>query len=670
MTVGTSESTTVSAGVGSGGTDSVWARIDRKDVVRIVFVLGCAATVTLVGAFGVPSAVSVVIGLVGLLVGCWPALVEAWRDVRDRRMSMELSMLIAIAAAAAIGQWTTALVITAFVLAAEILEDLSLDRGRDALSDLLAFLPATVQVRDNGQLRTVELGSVTAGQVVVISPGGSVPVDGTIIAGRSSVDQSRITGESLPVDVQPGDSVYAGSLNQVGAVEIRADRVGQQSSYGRIIETVRAAQSSQSPAQRLADRFAAWLIYLALAGAAVTYLITRDLHATISVIVAGACGIAAGTPLAVLAAIARAARSGTFIRGGSYLERLSTVDTMIVDKTGTLTEGNLEVVAVHPADGYGGDALLTLAAAAESYSEHPIGKAIVAHATQLGAPVRQPDTFDYQPGAGLTARIGDHAVRVGNSHLVPEASGHTGPDVADCPASAVHIAIDDGYAGSIQVADTVRDSASGWIAELHRLGLRTIMVTGDTQATAQTIGRRLGIDDVRAELLPHEKLDVLQTQRAAGHVIAMVGDGVNDAPALAQADVGIGMSTGTDIAQESADVVLIGADLADLTRAIGIARRTRRIIMFNFIGTITVDLIGMVLAAFGLLGPLIAAVIHVGSESGFILNSARLIPSRRRNPAAAPRPAISGSRLDQDKTMMASSTEDEHHDSTTTSGTG
>ncbi len=651
MTAGTDESSTVVSTAGRPGeTESVWARIDRKDVARIVLVLACAAAVMVMDGFQVPSAASVAIALAGLLVGCRPALAKAWHDVRQRRMSMELSMLIAIAAAAAIGQWTTSLVITAFVLAAEILEDLSLDRGRDALSDLLAFLPATVQVRDNGQLHTVELASVTAGQVVVISPGGSVPVDGTVVAGRSSVDQSRITGESMPVDVQPGDVVYAGSVNQVGAVEIRAGRVGQQSSYGQIIETVRAAQSAQSPAQRLADRFAAWLIYLALAGALVTFVVTRDLHATISVvIVAGACGIAAGTPLAVLAAIARAARSGTFIRGGSYLERLSAVDTVIVDKTGTLTEGNLQVVDIHPASGYGGDDVLNLAAAAESYSEHPIGKAIVAHATHRGVAVGRPETFDYEPGTGLTALIDGRTVRVGNSHLVPEATSHTGPDGLDGSASAVHLAIDATYAGSIRVADTVRESAPGWITELHQLGLRTVMVTGDTQATAQAIGRRLGIDDVRAELLPQEKLDVINTQRAAGHVIAMVGDGVNDAPALAQADVGIGMSTGTDIAQESADVVLIGADLADLSRAIRIARRTRRIIMFNFVGTITIDLIGMMLAALGFLGPLIAAVIHVGSESGFILNSTRLIPGRNTI-RPHDRPAID---------MTASSTEEE-----------
>lgn len=610
------------------GLRSLWARVDRTDLARTAFVVLCAVIAAVMEALAAPGLVIVGVAVVGLAVGCWPVMVAAWADVRQRRMSMELSMLIAIVAAAAIGQWVTSLVITAFVLAAEILEDLSMDRGRDALTDLMSFLPSKVQVRDGEQVRTVELASVTVGQVVVISPGGGVPVDGTVVAGRSSVDQSRITGESLPVDVQPGASVYAGSVNQIGAVEVRAQRVGQESSYGRIIETVREAQSSEFPAQRLADRFAAWLVYLALAGAVLTFVVTRDLRATISVVVvAGACGIAAGTPLAVLASIARAARSGAFIKGGTHLERVSAVDTVVFDKTGTLTEGVLDVVEVKPAAGFTSDDVVRLAATAELYSEHPLGQAIVTHARQRRLSIGQPDTFDYRPGYGLTARVDGTAVRIGNTRLVPEANsgGETRRG-----ATPVHVAVGDAYAGSILLADTVRDSALQCVTDLHRLGLRVVMITGDNRATAEAVGRRLTIDDVRAELLPADKLAAIDAERAAGHRVAMVGDGVNDAPALAKADVGIAMGTGTHIARESADIVLISADLADLTHMMRTARRARRIVTFNFLGTITVDLIGMVLAALGFLGPLVAAIIHVGSESAFILNSARLVPPRRR----------------------------------------
>ncbi len=295
---------------------TVWSRIDRGDLVRTALVCACAIAVAC--GLTLPWPQVPVVAVVGLIVGCWPIAAEAWNDVRHRRMSMELSMLIAIVAAAAIGEWVTSLVITVFVLAAEILEDLSMDRGRDALTDLMAFLPEAVQVRDGDEITTIPLAELRAGQLVVVAPGTRIPVDGTVIAGRSTADQSRITGESMPADIAPGSEVFAGSINQIGAVEVRAERIGADSSYGRIVEAVRLAQSSEPPVQRLADRLAAWLVYLALIGAAATFLITRDWTSTISVVVvAGACGIAAGTPLAVLAAIARIARAGAFVKDGA-----------------------------------------------------------------------------------------------------------------------------------------------------------------------------------------------------------------------------------------------------------------------------------------------------------------------------------------------------------------
>ncbi len=606
-------------------TGNLWSRIDRGDLARTLFVAGCAIAVALGLTWPWPAVP--VVAVIGLAAGCWPILVEAWEDVRHRRMSMETSMLIAIMAAAAIGEWTTALVITTFVLAAEILEDLSMDRGRDALTDLMAFLPEIVQVRDGGEVRTTPLGQVRPGSIVVVGPGGRIPVDGTVVAGASTADQSRITGESLPVDVGHGSEVFAGSINQVGAIEVRADRVGADSSYGRIVEAVRQAQSSEPPVQRLADRLAAWLVYLALAGAALTFLITRDLTATISVVVvAGACGIAAGTPLAVLASIARIARSGAFVKDGAHLEALWAVDTIVFDKTGTLTTGTPAVVDIRATDGTCPERLLTLAAAAESYSEHPLGRAIVAHAQSQGLPIASSERFAYEPGRGVTATVTGLAVAAGNRTLVPDAPEMLG---GQGTATAVHVSIDGAYAGSILLADVIRDSSRAAVAELHRRGLRTLMITGDEESTAHAVAADLGIADVRAGLMPDEKLAAIDAERAAGHKLAMVGDGVNDAPALARADVGIAMGSGTDIARESADIVLISSDLDDLVHTIHVARRARRIVMVNFVGTIAVDVIGMLLAAFGLLDPVLAAFVHVGSETAFILNSARLIPGRR-----------------------------------------
>ena len=605
--------------------ESLWQKIDRGDLARTIFVAAC----TLAVGFGLtgPWPSIPVLAVVGLVIGCWPILAEAIEDVRSRRMSMELSMLIAIVAAAAIGEWVTALLITTFVLAAEILEDLSMGRGRDALTDLMTFLPETVQVRTEGGTVVVPLAEVEAGHVVVVAPGGRIPVDGVVVAGVSTADQSRITGEPLPVDVATGSEVFAGSINQIGALEVRAELVGEESSYGRIVEAVRQAQSSEPPVQRLADRLAAWLVYLALGGAILTYVVTRDITAAISVVVvAGACGIAAGTPLAVLAAMARIARSGAFVKDGAHLEALSTVDTVVFDKTGTLTTGAPAVVDVHAVEAVASDVLLLLAGSAESYSEHPLGQAIVEHARIHGITLLPAENFVYQPGLGVTATVEGKNIAAGNRVLVSDAPSGEGPETA----TPVHVGVDGVYAGTIFLADEIRDSARGAVAELHRRGLRTLIITGDQEATARAVAAELGIRDVRAGLLPDQKLAAIDAERAAGHRLAMVGDGVNDAPALARADVGIAMGGGTDIARESADVVLISSDLHDLAHTVHVARRARRIVMFNFAGTIAVDLIGMGLAALGLLGPVLAALIHVGSETAFILNSARLIPGRSR----------------------------------------
>lgn len=605
----------------------LWQRIDRGDLRHTVAVAACAVVVGVAGALGSPTWVLGPVSVAALIAGCWPIIVEAWEDVKERRMSMELSMLIAIAAAAAIGEWTTALVITTFVLAAEILEDLSMDRGRDALSDLMSFLPTTVRVRRGSEVDTVPLAEVRPGTVVVVEPGSRVPVDGTVLAGSASLDQSRLTGESLPVDVQVGDPVLAGSIAVAGALEVTTERTGEDSTFGQIIATVREAQESRAPVQRLADRLAGILVLIALAAALVTFVVTRDARATISVvIVAGACGIAAGTPLAILASIARAARSGAFVRDGTHLEVLSGVDTVVLDKTGTLTLGQARVVAVRPAPGVDEGDLVALAAGAEWHSEHPVGRAVAALARERHLTVAVPEDSDHSLGMGVSARVGGHEVRVGSARLVPDA-----PATVEAPVGGttpVHVAVDGRWAGTLLVADELREGAARCVSDLHDLGLRVLMLTGDTEATARAIAGQVGVDEVRAGLLPTDKHGIVSAERAAGHVVAMVGDGVNDAPALAAADVGIAIGSGTDVARESADVVLISSDLGDLVTLVRTARRARRTIMVNFVGTLVVDAIGMTLAAFGVLGPVAAAVVHVGSESAFILNSARLIPRR------------------------------------------
>src|SRR6202163_4273679 len=370
------------------------------EMVRIALV-GLAAAAVWFRLWEPVSALSIV-GVAGLLIGGWPIYKEALENLIAKRMTMELSMSIAIVAAAAISEFFTALVITLFVLVAEVLEGLTVSRGRRAIRDLLDFLPRAVSVRRAGNISEVDADTLAVGDAVLVNPGGRIPVDGTVIAGHSFVDQARITGESMPLEKIAGASVFAGSINQSGALEIRAERIGRDTSYGKIIEAVEQAERSRAPVQRLADRLAGYLVYLAIGAAILTFLITRNIYSTISVIiVAGACGIAAGTPLAILGAIGRAARAGVIIKGGLFLEQLGKANTVVLDKTGTLTFGKPEVQAVLPCPGVTTEALLDVAASAELRSEHPLGKTIVAYAQAQGRSPSEPERFGYAPGRGI-----------------------------------------------------------------------------------------------------------------------------------------------------------------------------------------------------------------------------------------------------------------------------
>jgi Cd2+/Zn2+-exporting ATPase/Cu+-exporting ATPase len=575
-----------------------------------------------------------IIGLIGLLLGGWPIFKEALENLLSKRMTMELSMSIAIIAAAAISEFFTALVITLFVLVAEVLEGMTVSRGRRAIRDLLDFLPRAVSVRRSGVVAEVNADTLDVGDAVLVNPGGRIPVDGTVLAGHSFVDQARITGESLPIEKTAGSSVFAGSINQSGALEIRAERIGRDTSYGKIIEAVEQAERSRAPVQRLADRLAGYLVYFALGAAVLTYVLTRDIRSTISVvIVAGACGIAAGTPLAILGAIGRAARAGAIVKGGLFLEQLGQVNMVVLDKTGTLTYGRPEIRSLIPAGDSDELALLDAASSAELRSEHPLGKTIVAHARSLGRPVREPERFGYTPGRGIDAVVDGKLILVGNQLLMRAHGVATPSDLLSRhpEASEVFVAKGGRLLGTILIADTIRTEAAQAIRAIHALGIKTVLLTGDSGAVAQVIAKQSGISEVAADLLPEDKRRRVKEFVDEGHIVAMVGDGINDAPALLEAHVGVAMGSGTDVARESADVVLLGNDLLRFSETLLVARRTRRIIWANFAGTISVDALGIGLAAFGLLNPLLAAFIHVASEMAFILNSARLLPRDRRD---------------------------------------
>jgi Cd2+/Zn2+-exporting ATPase/Cu+-exporting ATPase len=622
--------------------------LEWADVARIAVIAVAAA----LAWFGVwePLPGFNVIAWAAMLVGGYPIFKEALSNLLARRMTMELSMTLALAAALAVGESFTALVIALFVLVAEVLEGLTVGRGRRAIKRLLDLLPQTAFVRQAREVREVRADEIRPGDVVVVKPGGRVPVDGLVVAGESFVDQASITGESMPAEKTPGSPVYAGTINQSGALEVRTTGVGRDTAFGKIIQAVERAEKSRAPIQKTADRLAAYLVYFALACAALTFFITWALRGSIDrdhvviptisvVIVAGACGIAAGTPLAVLGAVGRAAREGAVVKGGLYLEALGAVDTVVLDKTGTVTVGEPKVTEVVPCPGATERAVVEAAAVAEGPSEHPLARAVLQRAAGLGIAPRDLDRFSYTPGKGVACQAGGEEIVVGSRAFLAE----QGIDLKDAPAGAgtateVLVARGGRLLGALRVADVLRPGAAEAVADMRRLGLRTILLTGDAAAVAKAMGEQLGVDETAADLLPDQKAARVKALVGAGRKVAMVGDGINDAPALTEAGVGVAVGSGTDVARESADVVLLGNDLGRFVETLRVARRCRRIIWFNFAGTLIVDGVGVGLAAFGLLGPLPAAFIHVTSELAFILNSARLLPGASRLPRQDAKP--------------------------------
>ena len=598
-----------------------WIEWARVAFVAVILILVWARVVPHVGAIDI-------LALLGVLVGGYPIFREAIADLLERRMTMELSMTIALVAASAIGEFFTALLITVFVLIAEILEGMTVGRGRRAIAELLDLLPQTAEVRSAGQVAARSLSEVQAGDLVLVRPGGRIPVDGVVADGHSFVDQAAITGESMPVEKVTGTPVFAGTINQSGVLEIRAEKVGRDTAFGRIIEAVERAERSRAPIQRTADRLAGYLVYFALGCAALTFLVTRDARSTISVIVvAGACGIAAGTPLAILGAIGRAARKGAIVKGGLYLEVLAAVDTVVLDKTGTLTLGVPEIFDVQVYNGYNPNEVMRIAATAERFSEHPLAKAIAKRASDWSLPVGEPAAFQYSPGMGIVCQVEGQRTLVGTRALLERDGLHVPDDGSGSEHfSEVMVATGGRLLGSLRIADVLRSEATAAVTEMRKLGLRIVLLTGDRNEIADATAKELGVDEVQSELLPDQKVARVRQLRAEGRTVAMVGDGVNDAPALMESNVGIAMGSGTDVARESASVVLLGNDLLRFAEVLKVARRCRKIIMANFAGTLAVDSVGVGLAAFGLLNPVLAALIHVSSELLFILNSARLLP--------------------------------------------
>ena len=605
----------------------------RTDTVRLA-IMAAAAVSSWSGVWGQLLPIDVV-AIAATLLGGYPVYRETLRALKQGHINMEVSMAVAIFASLIVRQFTVSVVITLFALLSEYIETYAVDKGRQTILLLERSAPRLALVRRAGEEVQVDPRSLVPDDVVIVRDGERVPVDGTIVVGSAFVNQSSITGESARVEKSPGDRVYAGSVDESGLIEVRTEKVGTETVFGRIIKLVEDAENRKAPIQKLSDRLASWLVEFAIGFAAFTFLVTGDVTSTISVIVvAGACGIAAGTPLAIVATLGKAAKKGTIVKGGAYVEEMSRVDTVVIDKTGTLTFGEPEVTDTVGFDGFSELQVLEYAAIAERYSNHPLARAILGKAAELGIKFSEDASSassSYIAGKGIVCRFNGGQIIVGNDTLMVEKNVQF-PRVADESLwggpkgrSTVLNAYRGKICGTISIADRVRGESRRALEDLRKMGIRTVMLTGDNRTVAQDVAKEVGIDEVHAELLPEEKVSAVERLVAEGHSVAMVGDGINDAPALARANVGIGMGAGTDVTIEEADIVLMTNDLQKIADMARLSRKAYRTIMQNFSGTVAVDGVGVTLAFLGLLNPLLAAGIHVASELIFILNSARLI---------------------------------------------
>ncbi len=571
------------------------------------------------------------VAIITVLLGGYPVFKETILSLRHGRINMEVSMAVAIVASLLLRQFAVSVLITFFVLLSEYIEEYAVDKGRQTIVLLEKSAPKRALVRRNGSEAELDIRSIQPNDIVIVRDGDRIPVDGTIVVGSAFINQAAITGESLRFEKNAGDMVYAGSINESGLIEIRTEKVGSETLFGKIIKLVEEAENKRAPVQKISDRLATYLVEFAIGFAALTFLLTRNSISALSVVVvAGACGVAAGTPLALVAIMGKSAKKGVIIKGGAYVEEMSRVDTVVIDKTGTLTFGDPVVTEITNFGDNTKENVLKYAALAERHSNHPLARAITNKAMELGMNLPDASTSSsYLPGKGMISEQDGEEIVVGNNLLMIEKSVRfpKGSEriVSGKEKSIVLVAYGGQVCGMISISDVVRLESKRAISDLKKMRIRTIMLTGDNATVAQAVANQVGIEEVHAELLPDQKLSIIEDLVAKGHKVAMVGDGINDAPALARANVGIGMGAGTDVAIEEADIVLMTNDLQKIADVAKLSKKAYRTIMVNFFGTVSIDGLGVGLAFLGFLNPLLAAGIHVTSELIFILNSARLI---------------------------------------------
>ena len=602
----------------------------------------------------------------------WPFFVRGWDSLRSGRLNMftliamgtGAAFLYSVIATLAPGlfpasmadahglvpvYYEAAAVIVALVLIGQVLELRARERTGGAIRALLDLAPKTaLRVEKNGKTETVELAAVRVGDVLRVRPGDKVPIDGTVTEGKSSVDESMLTGEPVPVQKVAGDRVTGGTLNGTGSFDMRVDRTGAETTLAQVVEMVAQAQRSRAPIQALADTVSGYFVPAVILVAVIAFFawlmfgpapaLAYALVAAVSVlIIACPCALGLATPISIMVATGRGAQAGVLVRNAAALERLASVDTLVVDKTGTLTLGKPTLTGVEAAPGFDEDEVLRLAAGLEIRSEHPIAEAILRGAEAKGLKAPKVAEFSTVTGQGVRGTVDGRITLLGNARLMESARIDIAP-VAEFAEerrkngeTVMLLASDGKLAGFVAVADPIKSGAAEAIAKLHALGLKIVMATGDNATTAKAVASQLGIDEVRAGMRPEEKLQLIDELQRQGKVVAMAGDGINDAPALAKADVGIAMGTGADVAMESAGLTLLKGDLRGIVRAINLARATMRNIKQNLVFAFAYNALGVPIAAgvlypaFGmLLSPMIAAAAMSLSSVSVVTNALRL----------------------------------------------
>ena len=531
----------------------------------------------------------------------------------------------------------------AFIMAlGGYLEERTVAKARAGIEKLIHLTPTVARVVRNGREEVLPAQQVQIGDTLRVLAGETVPVDGTILSGQTSIDQSVMTGESLPVDKGEGDEVFSGTVNQFGTFDMTAQKVGEDSSLQRMIRLVESADAGKAKIVGLTDRWATWIVVAALLAAGTTWLVTgQTIRAVTVLVVFCPCALVLATPTAIMAGIGNATRYGILVREGGALERLSQTKRIAFDKTGTLTFGKPAVVQVHSVDPMLDEqALLKLAAAAELRSEHPLGKAIVAeYRERHGAPLEQPEDFQMLAGRGVLARIDGEVILAGNEALmaqqeVPLHQEWFGPAerARKDGCTVIYLARDGKPAGMIALSDTLRPDAAETIAGIHRAGFQTILLTGDARAAAAHIAELAGIRDLRSDCLPESKLEEIRGLQAKGEPVCMVGDGINDAPALKAAQVGIAMGgIGSDIAIDAADIVLVGDDIRQLPHLLQLSKKTMRTIKVNLMASMALNFIAVTLAIIGILNPVLGTLVHNAGSVAVIINSSLLLKWRKEN---------------------------------------